>query len=58
MGEKLKTLEKLPGPFAGRLRRFTMSPAKRECDIFLCGEMGEQVSFLKDKPESPTMISE
>jgi hypothetical protein len=58
MGEKLKTLEKLLGPFAGRLRRLTMGPAERERDIFLCGEMREQVSFLKDKPEPPTVTSE
>jgi hypothetical protein len=58
MGDKLKTLEKLLGPFAGRLRGLTMRPAKWECDIFLCGEMGEKITFLKDKPESPTMTSQ
>jgi hypothetical protein len=58
MGDKLETLEKLLGPFAGRLQGLTMRPAKWECDIFLCGEMWEQVSFLKDKTEPPTVTSE
>jgi hypothetical protein len=58
MGEKLKTLEKLLSPFAGLLRGMTMGPAERECDIFLCGEMGEEVSFLKYKSEPPTVASE
>jgi hypothetical protein len=58
MGEKLKTLEKLVSPFACLLRGMPMGPAQGERDIFLCGEVGEQVSFLKDEPESPTMASE
>jgi hypothetical protein len=58
MGEKLKTLEKLLGPFAGLLRGMSMGPAEGKCDIFLCGEMGKEVSFLKDEPESPPMASE
>jgi hypothetical protein len=58
MGEKLKTLEKLLSPFACLLWGMPMDPAEGECDIFLCGQVGEQVSFLKDKPKSSPMASE
>jgi hypothetical protein len=58
MGEKLKTFEKLVSPFACLLRGIPMGPAQGESDIFLCGEVGEQVSFLKDKPKSSPMASE
>jgi hypothetical protein len=58
MREKLKALEKLLSPFACLLRGIPMGSAQGERDIFLCGEVGEQVSFLKDKPKSSPMASE